>query len=145
MCGKNDPTATAGWLTDTFHVKTVHWNRALWLKMRWSVTADARVCAHRHTQQTHRRWGMEGVKRWIVQVMHSLRLLSLVSHTMAPMHSLSTLSHVKNKKKKKDTNTSSSCSVRRVRREENGEGCCCLDSERPQRVKGQTVDVVCRC
>lgn len=64
----------------------------------WQLT---HVCAHRHTQQTHRRWGMEGVKRWIVQVMHSLRLLSLVSHTMAPMHSLSTLSHVKNKKKKK--------------------------------------------
>lgn len=41
-----------------------------------------------------------GVKRWIVQVMHSLRLLSLVSHTVAPMHSLSTLSHVKNKKKR---------------------------------------------
>lgn len=33
----------------------------------------------------------------IVQVMHSLKLVSLVSHTVAPMHSLPTLSRYKNK------------------------------------------------
>lgn len=52
----------------------------------------------------------------IVQVMHSLRLLSLVLHTMAPMHSLSTLSHI-NKKK-----THKLLLHRGGRREENGEG-----------------------
>lgn len=53
----------------------------------------------------------------IVQVMHSLRLLSLVSHTVAPMHSLSTLSRLKI-----TTTTCSSCTVRGGRREETVKG-----------------------
>lgn len=48
-----------------------------------------------------------------MQVMHSLRLLSLVSRTAAPMHSLPTRSRYK---------TSSSCTFGRGRREENGDG-----------------------
>lgn len=70
----------------------------------------------------------------IVQVMHSLRLLSLVSHTLAPMHSLPTLSHYKNR-----------FLLHIKRREERGIWwrCCCLYSKCPQR--GQTVDIVCRC
>lgn len=84
--------ARAERLTDILQVKTVHWNRTLWLKMRWrwEVTVGRQwVCSDWQKMRTGR--------VQTVQVMHSLRLLSLASRTVAPMHSLPMLSHYKNK------------------------------------------------
>ena len=91
---KNDPCQEQG----GWQIETVHWNRALWLRMRWDEVWQSAVPVNDTNRQTG---DADGKKVRIVRVMHSLRLLSLVSHTVAPMHSLTTLSRRK---------TSSSCS-----------------------------------
>lgn len=107
------PTAKAGMPTDTLHVKTVHWNRALCFKMRWDgvwrqvLPVDEPVSTDTPADRQEVRMG----KVQIVQVMHSRGLFSLVSHIVVPMHRLSTLSR-EWKKQKQNKNTSSSCAVR---------------------------------
>ena len=88
---KNDPCQEQG----GWQIETVHWNRALCLRMRWDEVWQSAVPVT--DTPTDRQEMQMGEKVRIVRVMHSLRLLSLVSHTVAPMHSPTTLSRRKNK------------------------------------------------
>lgn len=96
------------------------------------VSVNACVVAYAPADRQKMRTG----RGRIVQVMHSLRLVISVSHTVAPMHSLPTRSHYKNK---------APLAHEEERGERgNGEGVAACTASVPSRGE-QTVDIVCRC